>query len=655
MFADRLIRLHRGKAVAFSWSFKEATPGDRARESQVEKFFSSDAVRNRANAVVREGIQNSLDAGPDDGAIQVRITLGEWSAGEARDRLPIYESGFVEHAAAEGVRTKIAGLPSAGDRFRFMVFEDFGTSGLKGDPAEWWPDEHGDSGAFFKYFRAEGMSGKADGARGRHGVGRLVFMFASRTRTMYGLTLRDGTDGPEELLMGTSVLRNHRVDTVPYLPDGWFGVGDPTVRGLTLPITDEAFIARFKRDFMVTRDGRNGLSVVVPWLAEDVTLESTVRAVLAEYYYPILSGKLTVEIADAASTIIIDSHTLDDVVAGQSSDFTGRFRPLLDLARAGLFETDWLDLSLPETGAPRWSKGVISEADAEAIHERMEEGRRVFIRVPVVVRQKKGADTPSEFRILLERDPSISESHIQFVREGIIVSDVRPRRTTGIRALVVIDKGALGEFLGDAENPSHTQWQKDVVKDKYTYAPALLEYVVQSVPGLLAEVSQQQKKPDASLLLDLFALPAEEGIKRPRPDTMKPKSGTDTGKEKIQVERKPRRYSISRKGSGFVVRRGDEQAPPPVVFSVRVAYDIRRGNPFTKYIPADFELGKDGVEFRSSGCEVTRSGPNWAVVRVLSDDFEFGISGFDVLHRDLHVDVRVTEDVPAANAEKEAA
>lgn len=641
--------------MTFSWAFKEATPGDRARESQVEKFFSSDAVRNRANAVVREGIQNSLDAGSDDEAIHIRITLGEWTAEETRDRLHIYEKGFVEHSTADGVRTKIATLPTTDDTFRFMVFEDFGTSGLKGDPTEWWPDEHGESGAFFKYFRAEGMSGKADGARGRHGVGRLVFMFASRTRTMYGLTRRDGVNGPEELLMGTSVLRNHRVGGVPYLPDGWFGIEDTEVRGLTLPVTDKALIDQFKNDFMVTRDGRNGLSVIVPWLTEDVTLDSTVQAVLSEYYYPILAGKLTIEIADSNSSISIDSGTLDQVVAGQSSDFTARFEPLLALAKAGLANREWLELSLPANGAPRWSKGVISENEAEFIHQQMEEGERIFIRVPVLVRWKNKIDKLSEFRILLERAPSISDSHIQFIREGIIVSDVRPRRTTGMRALVVIDKGALGEFLGDSENPSHTQWQKDALKDKYTYAPALLEYVVQCIPGILSEVSQQQRKPDTSLLLDLFALPAEEGIKRHQPDTTKPKQGVDTGKEKILVEGRARRYSINRRGSGFVIRRGDEQAATPVVFSVKVAYDTRRGNPFTKYRPSDFELGKSGVEFHVSGCEVAQSGSNWVVVRVLNEDFEFGIDGFHTLHRDLRVDVRVTEDVPSVRTQEAVA
>lgn len=62
----------------YSWAFKRAAPGDRARESKVENFFNSDAVANKANAIVREGIQNSLDAALQNAAIKVRITLGAW-------------------------------------------------------------------------------------------------------------------------------------------------------------------------------------------------------------------------------------------------------------------------------------------------------------------------------------------------------------------------------------------------------------------------------------------------------------------------------------------------------------------------------------------------------------------------------------------------
>jgi hypothetical protein len=151
-----------------SWMFKPATPGDRARESKVENFFNSDAVANKGNAIVREGIQNSLDAAQDAPAIRVRISLGVWSAQTKADRLGRYLIGFQEHFDAPAVRIKMASPPGSGDPFRFMVFEDFGTSGLTGDPAQWWPDDSLPRNPFFNYFRAEGISDKTDGARGRH-------------------------------------------------------------------------------------------------------------------------------------------------------------------------------------------------------------------------------------------------------------------------------------------------------------------------------------------------------------------------------------------------------------------------------------------------------------------------------------------------------
>lgn len=410
----------------YSWAFKEASPGDRARESQVEKFFSSDAVRNTANAVVREGIQNSLDASPDDQSVHVRITLGEWSAEETKVRLQVYANGLDRHLAAEGVASRIRGLPDVGDAFRFLVFEDFGTSGLKGDIKEWWPDEHGDAGAFFKYFRAEGISGKGDGARGRHGVGRLVFMLASRVRAMFGLTIRSGNAGAEELLMGTAVLRNHRLAGVPYLPDGWFGVPDPVQEGLTLPISDAEAIACFKRDFSLTRNEETGLSVVVPWLIGDVDFDETLNSVLSEYFYPVLAGRLTVEVVSRDRRALVERSSIAGIVATRPEPVARKLDPVLALASAALGNSEWLRLNTLAEGAPRWGGGVVDEGAVQHIHEKLESGGRVFVEVPVTVRPKGKAEVASSFRICLERDPGIADSNIYFIREGIIVGVTCP-------------------------------------------------------------------------------------------------------------------------------------------------------------------------------------------------------------------------------------
>jgi hypothetical protein len=143
------------------WSFTPFRPGDRARESQVEKFFNSDAT-DRVKSVVREGIQNSLDAAVVDSAVNVRICIGKASAASVAN----YVGNLFDHLDAEGVRKKLSEIPEPGETVSFLTFEDFNTSGLLGDPYQWAPDADSHN-PFFNFFRGEGVSNKAGAQRGR--------------------------------------------------------------------------------------------------------------------------------------------------------------------------------------------------------------------------------------------------------------------------------------------------------------------------------------------------------------------------------------------------------------------------------------------------------------------------------------------------------
>ncbi|MGB7157701.1 MAG: hypothetical protein WBD40_06520 [Tepidisphaeraceae bacterium] len=632
--------------MSISWHFNEAQPGDRARESQVEKFFNSDDVANRANAIVREGIQNSLDAAPDDVTVNVRIAIGVWGDEEKSDRIGRYTVGFLDHFEAEAVRSKIGNPPGANDPFRYLVFEDFGTSGLLGEPDQWWPDQHGQANPFFNYFRGEGISDKSEGARGRHGVGRLVFTFASRIRSVFGLTRRN--DG-RQLLMGTSVLRNHWLDQKPYLPDGWFGIRSGDGKNhLTLPVeNDPGFLSQFKQDFGVSRDDeQNGLSVIVPWLSADVTVSEIIRAVLSGYFYPILRRKLRVEVVnEAGESTVIDAGTIKSVIETRNGDLAVAMKPVLALAETSLTITDAdrLNLSPPAVGAPRWSNGCMSDELRGAVHAKLEAGDVVGLRVPLQTRLKASNQTADcHFDIFLQRDPSAAEGQMIFIREGIIIADVRPRRASGVRAIIVIDEGPLAAFLGDAENPAHTQWQKELVRDKYSFHAATIDYVVHSVPEILRMLSEDQKKPDTALLIDLFSLPSDDDTGPKVKEKRKKKPGLDPDDPIIDLPKTPRRFVIDKAGNGFTVQRGDPDAERPPMLAIKVAYGVRRGSPFTKYNPADFRLGLGGVKCEFHGCESVDFDENWLLVQVHEDDFRVEVSGFDT-NRDLHVDVKVKE------------
>lgn len=634
------------------WHFTAARPGDRARESQVEKFFHSDAVANRAEAIVREGIQNSLDAAAGRDHAHVRIVLGEWSAGEIAARWNRYGGGLLEHLKAAGGVGQLAERSQTTRSFRYLSFEDFGTTGLTGDPAQWWPDENKPN-PFFNYFRAEGISDKSANQRGRHGVGRLVFMFASRIRCMFGLTQRADGNGTNALLMGTSVLRSHRIGGTPYRADGWFGVPDLQHPDLILPVTDGATVSAFTHDFGLTRRTQPGLSIVVPWADPEITHAALVAAVLTGYFHPILRNRLSVEVESGKGKLdVITAQTISRIIAAQPEALRSRAQALVNLGQAALqCKTPILLKSPSPTGAQKWTDGSIPKPAQEAIHARLEQGEVVSLTVPVWVRARRAlAPQESSFELHMQRTATTADDCILFIRDGIVISDVRPRRASGIRALVVIDTGPLASFLGDAENPSHTEWQKDTVKESYIHAPGLLKYVTDSVAEVLRIVSAQQKQPDSSLLIDLFAMPSDSGTPR-----LKPRAGAKPGKQTapppLPPPPRPKRYHISRRGDGFVVQRGDPGAASPHELLIRAAYGVRRGSPFTKYDPADFRLDSPTITCALQGCTEISRKENRLHVRIDSPAFEIVVNGFDTAHRDLYVDVRPTGDPEPADTD----
>src|SRR2546426_8700316 len=49
--------------MAAQWHFIQPKPGDKNREPVLGEFFATDAISNAAEALVRQGTLNSLDAG----------------------------------------------------------------------------------------------------------------------------------------------------------------------------------------------------------------------------------------------------------------------------------------------------------------------------------------------------------------------------------------------------------------------------------------------------------------------------------------------------------------------------------------------------------------------------------------------------------------
>lgn len=618
------------------WNFRELTPGDKTREPIQGEFFSTDAIRNTAEALIREGIQNTLDATLRGEKAKIRIYCSTENGALSSERSSIYFKDGWEHFRAEG--NGLADPPLSTNPCAYIVFEDFGTTGLEGDITQ-WHDIAGNKNAFFYFFRAEGRSGKGEKDRGRWGIGKYVFPRSSRISTIFALTIR--AEDSHCLLMGQSVLKSHRVGEKYYSPDGLFGT--LAKDGLVLPLTDKEFIASFSQDFNLTRRREPGLSIVVPWCDPEIKKEPLIEGILRGYFFPIVSDNLEVSLETPDSKLLLSSATIEQAIMQANSNVAAELLPLIKLGKWARTQNpaNIASINMPSPDrAPKWTEDLFPEGRLKVLKETLESGKPQSVRVPISVQVKNSLPETSFFDIFFERVGGNESGTPVFIREGIIISDIRKARVRGIRSLVIIEDKSLATMLGDSENPAHTQWQKDgsKFKNKYKYGPSVIDFVTRSVSEILRILSDQEREEDSTILSDIFSLPSDEELKTSTATSIS-KSGRQPGSVKIPLITKPRLFSVQKNAGGFTISQGNGFSSPAIL-DVRVAYDTRRGNPIKKYKPVDFELDKLPIMLKPEpeGVDILLLKNNRVVVKAREPKFRITFIGFDE-QRDLYVRV----------------
>jgi hypothetical protein len=161
------------------WHYRVKAPDEKVRDPIQGEFFSTEAIKNPADALVREAIQNALDAALKDengrpkDVLKVRFFLADKEHALPGCKVAQWFDGTWEHFHALGNGLRDA--PQKTDKCPWLVFEDFNTTGLEGDIHQSDPID-GTRNSFFYFFRAEGRSGKSSEDRGRWGVGKHVFL-----------------------------------------------------------------------------------------------------------------------------------------------------------------------------------------------------------------------------------------------------------------------------------------------------------------------------------------------------------------------------------------------------------------------------------------------------------------------------------------------
>ena len=606
-----------------SWYFKKAQEGDTFREANQGEYFLNDAIERPAQSLIREAIQNSLDATPDGQVTRIRILLANDARAASAAECSHFNSELWEHLQSEGA--ELRSVPQQSEVVRYLVIEDFGTEGLTGNPSAPFPEESPNQ--FFDFFRAEGRTSKDEKERGRWGMGKFVFPACSRGNTFFGLTRRAGDQ--VDLLLGRCILRSHIVNQTWYEPDGYFGLREPERTGLVLPIGDSEMIARFKQTFNLKRDSECGLSVVIPWIDPEIEFRHLLSAVVTEYAVALLRDSLIVTIECGDDSVEINSTTIVQTAVDYAEQLNDD--SLVDfiqfLAEALKNTNNSVQLPAPpKKGAPKWSDDSIPPDIAAALESTLEESKLVSVKVPVWVRRKDKADLSSDYFVHIKPSGSDQSGRAAFVRKDLLIPEPsEKRKISKYLGLVYIPDGPLANMLGLAENPAHTRWQSNSskFKDRYIHGSSMLRFVEEALHGIRGRLWRDTDEDDPDFFGDVFSIsePDKPG-KRPKRKKKPP--------EPPKIPKRPSRIRINQREDGFVVSPGD-QPFSPFRARVTVAYDNGSSNAFRKYDAADFRLDHSPIRLLSENADIQVDSDAANILWITPEeaDFQIEVTGFD--------------------------
>jgi len=597
------------------------------------------------DALVREILQNAMDARAGDEPVRVRLAIYGSSEAPSSARLAYYFKRLKSPLEERRFPFNKDGSPKT--PCRFLVCEDFGTRGLEGDTELFQdpPSENTTRQDFYWFWRNIGRSAKSGDDLGRWGLGKTVYRAVSRVGCMLGMTIRQ-SDG-KRYLMGQAVLPIHWHEGKEYVPEGFWCEGQ-NAQGVPLPIVEDTEIDQFCREWHLCRRNEPGLSVVAPYVPDELKTERLLQAVAVHFFVPIVRGDLVVEIEGPGFAVVtLDNARIDAACKTVAWDGPRRTKrhvaPPIQFTRRCLCATPKVTTELlGRDRLPELTEEAFSQNDLAKLKHAFSGGELISARVRIWLPRRELDGQEGHLDVHLQRLLDGERCDSYFIREGMTITKINSRASQrGIQALVVVEPGPLAKLLGDTEGPAHEDWDTSEERPDLEWKTwkGRVKFVRGIVDSLVEVLTPSPTEPDFDLLSSFFSIDRTGGLQRQK------KIGTES-KEPAGMERpvsEPKWFYITECTGGFSIHR-NSKAPMPANASLKVsiAYDLPTGDPLQHWSPLDFIIGNNNGELRpvGKGLRATLRGGtgNVLILSHMEEHFSFSVSGFD-RHRDLFVRV----------------
>lgn len=611
------------------WQFRPLNPNETSGASISDDNFA-DEERTSVEILVRETLQNPLDARSSDEVVRVAYKLVTVDLADSVFARSIFSDDWIKHFRAGGLINSSERPP----RMVFLVIEDFGTTGLEGCYTD--SSCEGSTENWNAFWFREGEGAKTARSNGGAGQGKITLYLASKLRSVFALTKRK-SDGIELLFGCCRFKRNYKLpgDRNRWAKEArWGATNDP--RQLAHPIVSTQWISAVKAELGLSRGMHSGTSFIVPMPDGDITEVALRNAVVNEFFFAIKRGRLVVQIGETTLDASSISAVADSM--GTACRMTKSFRGFLALTAQNTGEI------ATATAKGSWSKesklpaGAFDDAELIALNEKFGKSELVSVDFPITVKRKQPMEVAiANFRVFLQQDENAEQSQELFVRQDLGIDGEKrlkaARTISPVMALTFIHDTKLSDLLVAAEEPTHRNWnaKRPKVVALYSSPNDNLNAVRNAALRLVQLISPEGKRDETALAL-YFADPSAEPTKRAGGGgtTVETQKGDPPPLEDIP-KGKSKPISVTLLDDGFEIHgRAAEGFTFPIDCKVTLAYATAVGDAFRLWDAADFWIGDENAHPRlHSDVSDLTTNLNVMSFRLNNEESWLSVTGFD--------------------------
>lgn len=638
------------------WHFEKATPNTPQTNPQLGDHFNRDETKNLVSAIIRESVQNALDARLSaDTPVHVSFTMGFVARNSLGANRSMLFDNFDHHFNAS-----FPGRKPPNDQLHYWAIEDENTSGLTGDiQTHFEPEkeEYRKEERLFFFWKTDGgitNKGGVSKTLGTRGIGKAIFNFSTPLRSFWA-TSRRATE-KDDVLIGRAVLKQHKIDGVTYLFRGLFGLAGKTPDGepCILPSQDEQDIRSFHEAFSLKRQAESsGTSIVIPFNEPipGADLALLKDRIIEEFGLAVVQGKLTFALSTPEGEVHLNKSNIQPLADEMANDELSKLIQLyteIEAKRHGATRLIPVKNKRPKD----YIDTLLDFPKLEQLRKDYAEHNLVIVTVPFPLTTTK-LQEDSEWTLALQltdhRDSTVLN---RFNRSGLDITDEPYRKVRDAHALVFPDDSELTAILSSSENAAHTKFERGIenfsdYKNQYGWIISFARNLARNIHDLLAP---QASNVDTTLLAQFFPFEPSAG-RGPRPTP-----GPDprpTPPSVPPVPTTPQKFVLSKvttKGQcGVKVTNSELLLEPGEKIKCQFAYSMR-GRSFGKHSESDFTLqsntrGIPFIQLKREGTKMPSYDGDNTVIIAVNDPTEWSLifTGFD-RHRALDVRITVEND-----------